>query len=48
MWDQPDPELSHGAILRYNIGIREFGWVSNNSKINRSNKCNTLNKGINT
>jgi hypothetical protein len=24
MWDEPDTELSHGTILRYNIGIREF------------------------
>jgi hypothetical protein len=26
MWDEPDTELSHGTILRYNIGIREFRW----------------------
>jgi len=24
MWDEPDTELAHGTILRYNIGIREF------------------------
>jgi hypothetical protein len=26
MWDEPDVELSHGTITRYNIGIREFRW----------------------
>ena len=27
MWDRPEPELSHGTVIRYNIGYREFGWV---------------------
>ena len=27
MWDQPEKEMSHGTIIRYNIGIREFGLV---------------------
>jgi hypothetical protein len=26
MWDEPDLELTHGTILRYNIGVREFRW----------------------
>ena len=25
MWDEPDEELSHGTIIRYNIGIRKYG-----------------------
>ena len=24
-WDEPDPALCHGAILRYNLGYKEFG-----------------------
>jgi len=26
MWDRPEPELSHGTVIRYNIGYREF-WA---------------------
>lgn len=23
-WDDPEPNLTHGPIVRYNIGFREF------------------------
>lgn len=23
-WDDPDPKVSHGPIVRYNIGYREY------------------------
>ena len=25
MWDEPDREVCHGSIIRYNIGYKEFG-----------------------
>ena len=25
MWDEPDKEVCHGTIIRYNIGYKEFG-----------------------
>ena len=23
MWDEPEPELSHGTVIRYNIGYKQ-------------------------
>jgi len=28
MWDEPEPELSHGTVIRYNIGYKQFGAKS--------------------
>ena len=26
MWDEPEPELSHGTVIRYNIGYKQV-WT---------------------
>ena len=31
MWDEPEPELSHGTVIRYNIGYKQVDDDGDNS-----------------
>ena len=35
MWDEPEPELSHGTVIRYNIGYKQVCTKPNQTKQSR-------------
>ena len=35
MWDEPEPELSHGTVIRYNVGYKQVCTKANQTKQSR-------------